>query len=202
MIESQRPKIYWSAFRIHHSQCVDARRFATINPAIHLIAGLIQAPPIAATEGCICGKMLNPLTTRDPNMQSQEETRLDQQAPEDASTATADPAPKRRGRPPGKKTSKKKASKKKATKKKIGKKKTGKKKVSRKKKVAGRPASASEPMARLMAAVEELREAVVELAQEKADNQREAVSELRQAAQARIAEVEGAALRALKKLGL
>ncbi len=172
-------------------------------------------------------------------MQSQEETRLDQQAPEEASTEAAEPAPKRRGRPPGsknskkkttkKKATKKKASKKKASKKKASKKKTGKKKASKKvgtapgtkkatrkkaskkkaskkkrgkKKAAGRPATVSDPMVRLMAAVEELRDAISDLAQSKAAEQHTAVTELRQAAKARIAEVEEAALRSLKKLGL
>ena len=57
-------------------------------------------------------------------------------------------------------------------------------------------------MARLMAAVEELREAVVELAQSKTAEQQSAVQELRLAAKANIAALEDAALRSLKKLGL
>ena len=177
-------------------------------------------------------------------MQSQEETRLDQQAPEEASAAVADAAPKKRGRPPGsknakkkvagKKVGKKKASKKKVSKKKASKKKAGKKKASKKvlaergskkvtrkkaskkkaskkkaskkkrgkKKVAAQTVSASGSMARLMAAVEELREAVVDLAQSKAAEQQSAVSDLRKAAQSKIADIEEAAVRSLKKFGL
>ena len=174
-------------------------------------------------------------------MQSNEATRLDQQAPEEAATAAAEAVPRKPGRPKGsknvgkKKASKKKAGKKKATKKKASKKKAGKKKRS-KKKVAGKPlaepgaakkatrkkagkkkaskkrrgkkktaasrAGGSDSMARLMAAVEELREAVVELAQSKASEQHTAVQELREAAKAKIADLEDAAMRSFKKLGI
>ena len=155
-------------------------------------------------------------------MQSSEETRLDQQAPEDASASVADAEPRKPGRPKGsknvgkKKSSKKKAGKKKATKKKASKKKAGKKKASKKKtskkktskkkrskkKTAAGSTGGSDSMARLMAAVEELREAVVELAQTNAAQQHTAVQELRLAAKARIADLEDAAVRSLKKLGL
>ena len=178
-------------------------------------------------------------------MQSNEETRLDQQAPDEASATMADAEPRKPGRPKGsknvgkKKASKKKAGKKKASsktasrkkagKKKSGKKKASKKKVSRsavaelglgkkatrkkagkkkaskkkrgKKKAAASRAGGSDSMARLMAAVEELREAVVELAQSKASEQHTAVHELREAAKAKIADLEDAAMRSFKKLG-
>lgn len=171
-------------------------------------------------------------------MQSQEKTRLDEQAPEDASTAIADAKPKKRGRPVGsknakkkvakKKTGKKKATKKTASKKKVGKKKAGKKKASKKvvadpgskkvtrkkatkkkaskkkrgkKKVAGRAIPASSSMARLMAAVEELRAAVVDLAQSQGAEQKAAMSDLRKTAQAKIADLEEAAMRSLKNFG-
>ena len=166
------------------------------------------------------------MTTRELIMQSQEDTRLDQQAPEEAATAVADPAPRKPGRPKGsknaakKKTSKKKIGKKKASKKKAAtkavavtdsstkalrnkavKKKVSKKKRSTKKTAAG-GAGGSDSMARLMAAVEEMREAIVELAQSKAGEQQTAVNELRQAAKAKIADLEEVAVRSLKKLGL
>jgi hypothetical protein len=99
-----------------------------------------------------------------------------------------------------KKAGKKKASKKKASKKKASKKKRGKKKRGKKKSAAG-PAS-SDSMARLMSAVEELREAVVEFAQTKTEDQQAVVAELRRSAQAKIADLEDAAVRSLKKLGL
>ena len=113
-----------------------------------------------------------------------------------------------------KKTTKKKATKKKAAKKKIGKKKATKKKASKKfgskkvakkkrgKKKTTRATAGQDSMARLMAAVEELREAVVDLAQSKAEEQQSAVADLRKAAQSRIAEIEDAAVRSLKKFGL
>lgn len=118
-----------------------------------------------------------------------------------------------------KKTSKKKATKKKATKKKAAKKKVGKKKATKKKaskkfgskkvakkkrgkKKTTRATAGQDSMARLMAAVEELREAVVDLAQSKAEEQQSAVADLRKAAQSRIAEIEDAAVRSLKKFGL
>ncbi len=113
-----------------------------------------------------------------------------------------------------KKTTKKKATKKKAAKKKVGKKKATKKKASKKfgskkvakkkrgKKKTTRATAGQDSMARLMAAVEELREAVVDLAQSKAEEQQSAVADLRKAAQSRIAEIEDAAVRSLKKFGL
>ena len=181
-------------------------------------------------------------------MQSNNIDKLEQQAPEEASSATAEPEVARKpGRPAGsknkkatskkktskkktskKKASKKKATKKKATKKKASKKKTGKKKASKKiaaepgvkkatrkkaskkkagkkkrgkKKTAGATAP-SESLARLMAAVEELREAVVDFAEAKAEDQKAAVSELRRSAQAKIADLEDMAVRSLKKFGL
>ncbi|MFP4277959.1 MAG: hypothetical protein ACLFQ2_11145 [Wenzhouxiangella sp.] len=107
-----------------------------------------------------------------------------------------------------KKTGKKKASKKitaepgvkKATRKKASKKKAGKKKRAKKK--AATRAASSDGLGRLMAAVEELRDAVVEFAQTKAEDQQAAVAELRRSAQAKIADLEDAAVRSLKKLGL
>ena len=154
-------------------------------------------------------------------MQSNEDTRLNQQAPEEASAAVADPPKRKPGRPKGstnvgkKKSSKKKVSKKKVASKaptepiagdrvtgtKAAKKKTSKKKRG-KKKVATSGAGASDSMARLMAAVEELRDAAVELAHSKAAEQHTAVQELRQAAKAKIADLEDIAVRSLKKLGL
>lgn len=89
---------------------------------------------------------------------------------------------------------------KKATRKKAGKKKASKKKRGKKKAAASR-AGGSDSMARLMAAVEELREAVVELAQSKASDQQTAVHDLREAAKAKIADLEDAAIRSFKKLG-
>ncbi|MCC5866201.1 MAG: hypothetical protein JJU31_13840 [Wenzhouxiangella sp.] len=169
-------------------------------------------------------------------MQSQETTRHDQQAPDEASSAVADPAPKRRGRPPGtksakkkttKKTAKKKATKKKATKKKASKKKAGKKKASKKltavpgtkkatrkkaskkkaskkkrgkKKTAARTEGGSPELDRLMAAVEELRSAVIGLATSQAARH-SAISDMRKTARAKIAEIEDATTRSLKKMG-
>lgn len=143
------------------------------------------------------------------------------------SSTAAEPKRRKPGRPPGsstkKKAGKKKAAKKKTSKKKAPKTTAGKKKASKKvgkktaskklgakkaskkkrgKKKAVRASAGSDSMARLLAAVEELREAVVELANEKAQEQRSAVADLRQAAQQRIADVEDMAIRALKKLGL
>ncbi|NDY96775.1 hypothetical protein [Wenzhouxiangella limi] len=89
----------------------------------------------------------------------------------------------------------KKAIRKKASKKKAGKKKRGKKKT------AGAQVP-SESLARLMAAIEELREAVVGYAVAKAEDQQATVAELRRSAQARIAEVEEAAVRSLRRFGL
>jgi Mg2+ and Co2+ transporter CorA len=88
---------------------------------------------------------------------------------------------------------KKKTSKKKATKKKAGKKKRSKKKTAS-------TASSSESLSRLMAAVDELREAVVGFAQTKSEDQQAAVAELRRSAQAKIADLEDSAVRALKRL--
>jgi len=162
-------------------------------------------------------------------MQSREDTRLEQAASAEGAESAAEAQPKRRGRPPGsknkkkkvigkktskKKTTKKKATKKKAAKKKVGKKKATKKKASKKfgskkvakkkrgKKKTTRATAGQDSMARLMAAVEELREAVVDLAQSKAEEQQSAVADLRKAAQSRIAEIEDAAVRSLKKFGL
>ena len=181
-------------------------------------------------------------------MQSTHIDKLEQQAPEEASGATAEPEVARKpGRPAGsknkkagskkrtskKKTSKKKATKKKATKKKATKKKASKKKAGKKKaskKVAAAPGSkkatrkkatkkktskkkrakkksstkpgSSDSMTRLLTAVEELREAVVELAQTKASEQQAAVTEFRRSAQAKIADLEAAAVRSLKKFGI
>ena len=162
-------------------------------------------------------------------MQTLEQTRLDEQAPEDASSAVADPTPKKRGRPAGSKNAKKKVAKKKTAKKKATKKKTAKKKAARKeaaseetgeripvkkvgkkkaakkkrgKKKITRSIDPNDGMSRLLAAVEELREAVVALANEKAQDQKAAVSDLRRAAQERIADIEDMALRTLRKLGL
>lgn len=155
-------------------------------------------------------------------------TQVDQQAA-DLAEATAPTEPKRRkpGRPPGsgtkKKAGKKKSAKKKTSKKKTSKKTAGKKKASKKvgkktaskklgakkaskkkrgKKKTVRAAAGSDGMARLLAAVEELREAVVELASEKAQEQQSAVADFRQAAQQRFADLEDMAVRTLKKLGV
>ncbi len=163
-------------------------------------------------------------------MQSQEEVKLEQAAPEDGAATSSEDAPKRRGRPPGsknkkkkvsgkkktskKKTSKKKVSKKKSTKKKATKKKASKKKASKKKaakkkvgrkkrssKKTGGAASQAEPMSRLLAAVDELREAALELAQSRSEDHQTVVSDLRKAAQSRISEIEQAAVRSLKRFG-
>lgn len=149
-------------------------------------------------------------------MQSQEEMKLEQAAPEDGTITNAEEAPKRRGRPPGsknkkkkttgkKKTSKKKTSKKKVSKKKTSKKKASKKKASKKKaskkKSSKKKVSQAEPMSRLLAAVDELREAALELAQSRTEDHQAVVSDLRKAAQSRIAEIEQAAVRSLKRFG-
>lgn len=189
------------------------------------------------TPGCVNQqRIIDPIIKQGFSMQSQEDTRHDQKAPDEASSAVADPAPKRRGRPPGtknskkkttKKTAKKKATKKKASKKKASKKKTGKKKASKKltatpgtkkatrkkaskkkaskkksgkKKAAARTEAGSPELARLMAAVEELRAAVIDLATSQAARE-SAVGDMRKAAQAKIAEIEDATARSLKKLG-
>ncbi len=144
-------------------------------------------------------------------MQSQEELKLEQAAPEDGAATNAEDAPKRRGRPPGSKnkkkktTGKKKTSKKKTSKKKVSKKKTSKKKASKKKaskkKSSRKKVSQAEPMSRLLAAVDELREAALELAQSRTEDHQAVVSDLRKAAQSRIAEIEQAAVRSLKRFG-
>ena len=133
---------------------------------------------------------------------------MESNQPADVAETSAPAEPKRRkpGRPPGsgskKKAGKKKAAKKKTSKKKASKKTVGKKKASKKvgKKKTIRAAAGSDSMARLLAAVEELREAVVELASEKAKEQQSAVADLRQAAQQRIADLEDMAVRTMQKL--
>lgn len=138
-------------------------------------------------------------------------------------------SPKRRGRPPSKKTagkkkvSKKKTSKKKASKKKrsnkksasrIGeelqpesprrKKKTSKKKRSKKKR--GRRSAAAIQMqntyGRLLDAVNELQAAVTELAETQRAQQASAFSDVREMARSKMEEFEKVALTTIRKLGL
>ena len=101
----------------------------------------------------------------------------------------------------GKKTSKKKASKKKTAKKKASKKKASKKKASKKKRgKKKRAAAGSDHMSRLIAAVEELRAAVVELASTELSHRRQAVEDLRETARAKISDLETAAQNSLARL--
>lgn len=105
-----------------------------------------------------------------------------------------------------KKASKKKTSKKKASKKKTGKKKASKKKASKKKasKKRGKKkkaaAAPSGSMARVLAAAEELRDALQELAAQELGNRRRAVEELRDTARAKITDLENAAQSSLARL--
>ncbi len=110
-----------------------------------------------------------------------------------------------------KKAGKKKASKKKVGKKKVGKKKTGKKKAGKKKrgKKKGRKkkgskkrttAAAGVPMTRLVAAVDELRAAVMELATKEVSHRRKAVDDFRQTAKAKMSDLESAAQSSLARL--
>jgi len=135
-------------------------------------------------------------------MQMSEESKLEQQAPEDGGTAsgsgamTAAPDQASKKKASKKKASKKKASKKKASKKKASKKKASKKKASKKKKASYRDDS----FARIVAAVEELRDAVNDLAGSELRHRREAVEDLRAAARAKISDLETAAQRSLARL--
>ena len=158
-------------------------------------------------------------------MQTSQPTRADEQAPEDASAAVADPKPAKRGRPPGsgkKKASKKKASKKKSSKKKASKKKSGKKKASKKKlskKTAGKKASKKKASKKkrtkkkaaqaslgtggidqVLDAADRLREAVLELARSTAAEQQQNVAELRSMAKQKLEDIETAAVRTLRRL--
>jgi hypothetical protein len=130
-----------------------------------------------------------------------------------------------------KKTSKKKTTKKKATKKKASKKKSGKKKAAKKvtaepgtkkktrkkaskkkaskkksaKKTSSKKASSgrlSEPMQRLLAAVDDLRTAVVNFAHKDAEQQKAVVKAFGRAAQSKISDLEEAAVKSLRKIGV
>jgi hypothetical protein len=130
-----------------------------------------------------------------------------------------------------KKVSKKKTTKKKATKKKASKKKSGKKKAAKKlaadpgtkkktRKKAGKKKSSkkksskktsskktstgrfSEPMQRLVTAVEDLRAAVVDFAHKDAEQRRKVVADFGRSAQSKISDLEDAAVRSLRKLGI
>lgn len=153
-------------------------------------------------------------------MQSQDEIKLEQAAADEGSTAAAEATGQ--AAPPAKKVSKKKASKKKkSSKKKVSKKKSGKKKASKKKsskkkagkkkagkKKAGKKkrgkkkamAATGTPMARLLAAVDELRAAVSELASSEVSHRRKAVDEFRATAKAKISDLETAAQSSLARL--
>ena len=116
-----------------------------------------------------------------------------------------------------KKRGKKKASKKvaitpgtkKATRKKAGKKKASKKKTSKKKrgKKAGSKAAAarsavSGSMQRLLTAVDQLRDAVVEFAHRDNEAKKAVVAEFGRSAQKKISDLEDSAVKSLRKLGL
>jgi len=140
-------------------------------------------------------------------MQMSEESKLEQQAPEDGGTAsgsgamTAAPDQASKKKASKKKASKKKASKKKASKKKASKKKASKKKASKKKASKKKKASyRDDSFARIVAAVEELRDAVNDLAGSELRHRREAVEDLRAAARAKISDLETAAQRSLARL--
>ena len=148
-------------------------------------------------------------------MQTSEEAKLEQQAPDagsaigtpegEASAAKDVPAVSTASK---KKASKKKASKKKASKKKASKKKASKKKASKKKaskkrgKKRGKKkvAAASGRYARVLAAADELRDSLAELASTELQDRRQAVEDLRVAARAKISDLETAAQSSLAKL--
>ena len=102
-----------------------------------------------------------------------------------------------------KKASKKKASKKKASKKKASKKKASKKKASKKrgkKKRGKKKVATSDRYTRVLAAADELRDALSELASTELHDRRQAVEDLRAAARAKISDLESAAQSSLAKL--
>jgi len=150
-------------------------------------------------------------------MQTSEESKLEQQvpgagsasgAPEgEASAANKEPvvAAAAKKKASKKKASKKKASKKKASKKKASKKKASKKKASkkktRKKKSRKKKVSASgDPMARVLVAAEELRDALQDLASHELSSRRKAVEELQATARSKISDLETAAQKGLARL--
>ena len=137
-------------------------------------------------------------------MQFNEETKLEQQSPDEgAASADAGLPAESAANLSKKKASKKKASKKKAGKKKVSKKKSSKKRKSKKrgKKKATRVAGdSSDNMARVLGAVEELRDAIQELASSEITQRRKAVEDLREAAREKIHDLETAAQSSLAKL--
>ncbi|MGY6588146.1 MAG: hypothetical protein ACXIUB_07610 [Wenzhouxiangella sp.] len=99
-----------------------------------------------------------------------------------------------------KKASKKKASKKKASKKKASKKKASKKKAGKKRGSKKAAVKSDSPMARVLSAVEELREAIQDLAANEFSNRRQAVEELSATARAKMADLETAAQNSIARL--
>ncbi|MFO7762625.1 MAG: hypothetical protein R6V61_02700 [Wenzhouxiangellaceae bacterium] len=93
---------------------------------------------------------------------------------------------------------KKKASKKKASKKKASKKKASKKKASRKK--ASRKAGYSDDLAQVLAAVDQLRDALHDLAVNQIDQRKQLAEEFQAAARSGFSEVESAARKTLNRL--
>jgi hypothetical protein len=98
-----------------------------------------------------------------------------------------------------KKVSKKKASKKKASKKKASKKKARKKKT-RKKKASKKVGRSGSPMDRVLAAADELRDALQEFAADEVNRQAAAVERLRKTAREKILDLETAAQQGLARL--
>jgi len=151
-------------------------------------------------------------------MLSNEETKLEQQLSEpgdsgagsDASATAPAETKVSKKKASKKKASKKKASKKKASKKKASKKKASKKKASKKKaskkrrskKKRGRKKSqaSGDHMSRVLAAAEDLRDALHALAADEWRHRRETVDEFREMARSKIADLESAAQDSLARL--
>jgi outer membrane biosynthesis protein TonB len=138
-------------------------------------------------------------------MESQQETKLEQTAPEEGAAAIASPEPLKKAskkKASKKKASKKKASKKKASKKKASKKKASKKKASKKKaskKKASRKGP-SEQMVRVLNAADDLREALQFMAAEQLAQRRQAVEDLRNSAREKFSDLEASAQSSLARL--
>ncbi|MEE4303239.1 MAG: hypothetical protein V2J19_03720 [Wenzhouxiangella sp.] len=124
-------------------------------------------------------------------MQINEETQLEQQVPDQGTATASTPASPGASAPAAKKAAKKKATKKKVSKK-ASKKKASKKKASAK--------AADGDMAQVLAAVDQLRDALHDLASHQINQRRQLVEELRTAARSGFSEVETAARKTLNRL--
>jgi len=141
-------------------------------------------------------------------MLSNEETKLEQQLSEpgdsgagsDASATAPAETKVSKKKASKKKASKKKASKKKASKKKASKKKASKKRRSKKKRGRKKSQASGDHMSRVLAAAEDLRDALHALAADEWRHRRETVDEFREMARSKIADLESAAQDSLARL--